>query len=90
MAEEGDSAFASGGPGDAAVLGAAANDPALAKFAEASKYAPNWGRQHLKWGEALFYAGQKGEAQKQFAIASRLDLSASDKAALSKWMTPLG
>ena len=29
------------------------SDLALAKFAEAEKYAPNWGRLHLKWGEAL-------------------------------------
>ncbi len=35
---------------------------ALAKFAEAEKYAPNWGRLHLKWGEALVYAGKKDEA----------------------------
>jgi hypothetical protein len=26
---------------------------ALAKFAEAEKYVPNWGRLHLKWGEAM-------------------------------------
>ena len=29
------------------------SDLALAKFEEAEKYAPNWGRLHLKWGEAL-------------------------------------
>ena len=35
---------------------------ALAKFAEAGKYAPNWGRLHLKWGEGLGYAGSgRGE-----------------------------
>ena len=45
---------------------------ALAKFAEADKYAPNWGRLHLNWGEALGYAGRKDEAQKQFARAARL------------------
>jgi len=56
---------------------------ALAKFAEADKYAPNWGRLHLKWGEALGYAGNKDEAQKQYQAASRLDLSAADKAELA-------
>ena len=56
---------------------------ALAKFAEAEKYAPNWGRLHLKWGEALVYAGKKGEAQKQFARAAELDLAPSEKSELS-------
>jgi len=57
---------------------------ALAKFAEAEKYAPNWGRLHLKWGEALTYAGKKDEAQKQYAISAGLDLSNEDKAELAK------
>jgi len=50
------------------------SDLALGKFTEADKYAPNWGKLHLKWGEALVYAGKKDEAQKQFAIAAGLDL----------------
>jgi tetratricopeptide (TPR) repeat protein len=60
------------------------SDLALAKFEEANKYAPNWGRLHLKWGQALFYAGRKEEARKQFATATYLDLSAADKAALTR------
>jgi len=60
------------------------SDLALAKFEEAAKYAPNWGRLHLKWGEALLYSGRGGDAGKQFAIASSLDLSASDRAALGR------
>jgi tetratricopeptide (TPR) repeat protein len=59
------------------------SDLALAKFEEANKYAPNWGRLHLKWGDALLYAGRKDEATKQFGIASTLDLSPTDKAALA-------
>jgi tetratricopeptide (TPR) repeat protein len=55
------------------------SDLALAKFEEADKYAPNWGRLHLKWGEALWYAGKTDDAQKQFAVASKLDLSAPEK-----------
>jgi tetratricopeptide (TPR) repeat protein len=66
------------------------SDLALAKFEEADKYAPNWGRLHLKWGGALFYAGKKDEAKKQIAIAAALDLSAIDKASLSTWMKPHG
>ena len=57
------------------------SDLALAKFTEAEKYAPNWGRLHLKWGEALGYAG---EARKQFARAAQLDLTAADKAELAR------
>ena len=57
---------------------------ALAKFAEAEKYAPNWGRLHLKWGEALVYAGKTNEAKTQFARAAQLDLTAADKAELAR------
>jgi len=60
------------------------SDLALAKFSEASKYAPNWGRMHLKWGEALLWSGNRAEANKQFDIATHLDLSAADKAALAR------
>jgi tetratricopeptide (TPR) repeat protein len=59
-------------------------DQALAKFEEAEKYASNWGRLHLKWGEALGYVGRKDEAQKQFALAAGLDMSSADKAELAK------
>ncbi len=57
---------------------------ALTKFEEADKYAPNWGRLHLKWGEALGYAGRKDEARVQYQKASRLDLTAADKAELAR------
>ena len=62
------------------------SDLALAKFEEANRYAPRWGRLHFKWGEALFYTGRKDEAKKQFAAASALELVQGDKAALAKWM----
>ena len=55
------------------------SDLALAKFAEADKYAPNWGRLHLKWGEALLWSGDKDGAKKQFATAAGLDLSPAEK-----------
>jgi tetratricopeptide (TPR) repeat protein len=60
------------------------SDLALAKFAEADKYAPHWGRLHLEWGKALVYAGKPAGANKQFAIASHLELSASDAATLAR------
>ncbi len=57
---------------------------ALAKFAEAEKYAPNWGRLHLKWGEALAYAGKKNEARAQYRKASTLYMSTRDEVELAK------
>jgi hypothetical protein len=40
----------------------------------------------LKWGKALYYAGRKDDAKKQNVIARGIDLSASDKAALGRWI----
>ena len=58
------------------------SDLALAKFEEANRYAPKWGRLHLKWGEALWWAGRQNEADKQFASADTLDLTAPEKSEL--------
>jgi Flp pilus assembly protein TadD len=60
------------------------SDLALAKFTEAEKYAPNWGRLHLKWAEALGYAGRKNEARAQYQKASTLDLNVADQAELAR------
>jgi hypothetical protein len=57
---------------------------ALGKFAEVEKYAPNWGRLHLRWGEALSYARKPDEAKKQFARAAGLDPMPGEKAELSR------
>jgi len=37
--------------------------PAPAKFAEAEKYAPNYGRLHPKWGESLLHAGHSNRTR---------------------------
>jgi len=66
------------------------SDLALAKFEDANRYAPNWGRLHLEWGKALMYAGKKDQAKKQFAVASGLDLSNSDKSVLAEWTARRG
>ena len=57
---------------------------ALAKFEEANKYAPNWGRLHLKWGEALSAAGDLDAAKAQFARAAALDLAPAEQAELAR------
>jgi hypothetical protein len=59
-------------------------DLAPAIFAEAAKYATNWRWLHLKWGEALFYAGRKEEAKSQFTGAAVLDLTPADKSELAR------
>jgi hypothetical protein len=56
---------------------------AVAKFAEADKHAPRWGRNHLRWGEALMLQGRYREARAQFETANGLDLSTPDRAALN-------
>jgi hypothetical protein len=62
------------------------SDLALVKFEEADKYARNWRRLHLKWGEALFYADKRDDAKKQFTMAANLDLSAVERNALAGWI----
>jgi len=80
----------------ALALDAANDDPHLAEevhaltavvglaFAEAKKYAPDRRRLHLKWGEALTYAGTKNDAEKQFARAAGLDLISAEKSELAR------
>jgi hypothetical protein len=48
------------------------------------KYAPHWGRLHLKWGEALLWSGDKGGAHKQFAIAAHLASTPAEQAQLRR------
>jgi tetratricopeptide (TPR) repeat protein len=67
-----------------ALIAKTRSDLALAKFEEAAKYAPNWGRLHLKWGEALLWSGDRTKAQKQFVIATHLDLTRPEKSELTK------
>ncbi len=56
---------------------------AAARFAEADKDAPRWGRNHMLWGEALMLSGHYAEARAQFEAANGMDFSAPDHAALN-------
>ena len=56
---------------------------AAARFGAAAQYAPNWGRLHLKWGEALAGQGRAADARAQFRVAAGLYLSAPDRAELA-------
>lgn len=69
---------------DAVAMHAALGAPGVSE--EANKYAPNWGRLHLKWGEALWWNGKRDDAKKQFAIASGLDLTPVEKSELARVM----
>ena len=61
------------------------SDLALAKFEEANKYAPNWGRLHLKWGEALLWSGDKAGAARSNSLSRAASISRlSEKAELVK------
>jgi len=48
------------------------------------KFAPNWGRLHLKWGEALLWSGDRDGAAKQFAQAAALSLTQAERAQLAR------
>ena len=56
---------------------------AAARFSVAEELAPRWGRLHMKWGEALAKLGRPEAAQREFAIAATLDLSATERAELA-------
>ncbi len=66
------------------------SDLARAKFEEANEYAPNWGRLHLKWGEALLWSGDKAGAKKQFAIAAGLWLTQAENSQLARMRSTHG
>ena len=63
---------------------------AVTKFREANAYAPRWGRNHLKWGEALARLGRQAEARVQFQTAKSPDLSAADRAELDADLAKAG
>lgn len=52
---------------------------AATQFMRAARLAPNWGRNHLKWVEALARLGKRAEAREQLRRAAELPLSASDR-----------
>ena len=57
---------------------------AAAKFAEAAPFAPQWGRLHLKWGEALAKLGNADEAKVHWRNAAGLDLTPAERLTLAK------
>ena len=59
------------------------SDLALAKFDEAARHAPNWGRLRLKWAEVLVWLSRKHDARKQFALAAGLYLTDNERRELA-------
>lgn len=71
------------GKGDAlARLGR--KDEAVRAYAAAAKRAPRWGALHIEWGKALWRSGRQEEARAKFRAAAGMDLSAADRARLSR------
>lgn len=60
---------------------------AIGKFREADRDAPRWGKNHVRWGEALLSSGRFREARRQFETASGLELSVSDRTALESFLS---
>jgi len=58
-------------------------EDAVRSYAEAARRAPRWGGLQLAWGTALARQRKPNEARARFSAASRLGLSARDRATLS-------
>lgn len=52
---------------------------AASKFEDAEELAPNWGRNRLKWAEALARSGEPEEARVQLRKAAELPLTAEER-----------
>lgn len=57
---------------------------AIGKYRAAARLAPRWGALHLDWGRALAAQGQAEAAREKYRQAASLDLSAADRAALTR------
>jgi len=53
---------------------------AIRKYRAAADRAPRWGALHLAWGRALEAQGRRDQAREKYTEASRMDLSAADRA----------
>ena len=56
----------------------------LAMSQDKSGKPPHWARLHLKWGEALWWSGDKAGARKQWNTAASLGLSHDEQAELAR------
>ena len=57
---------------------------AIGKYRAAARLAPRWGALHLAWGRALAAQGQPDAAREKYRQAAALDLSAADRAAVTR------
>jgi tetratricopeptide (TPR) repeat protein len=53
---------------------------AIRKYRAAADRAPRWGALHLAWGQALEAQGRRNQAREKYTEATRMDLSAADRA----------
>ena len=57
---------------------------AIRKYRAAADRAPHWGALHLAWGRALEAQGSRDQAREKYAQAARMDLSAADRAEVTR------
>lgn len=57
---------------------------ALRRYAAAAERAPRWGALYVAWGGALVAEGRSDEAQERYLAAAGMDLSAVDRAEVSR------
>ena len=57
---------------------------AASAYADAARYAPQWGKLHLEWAAALWNSGRESEARTKLDAASAMALSEADHALLGR------
>lgn len=73
--------------GDALAAGAD-HRGAIRKYRAAAERAPRWGALHLAWGRALEADGKRAEAVVKYRAAAGMDLSAVDRADVTRRLAP--
>jgi tetratricopeptide (TPR) repeat protein len=63
---------------------------ALRRYAAAAERAPRWGALHLAWARALEAEGRSAEARETYAAAAGMDLSAADRAEVTRRVATAG
>ncbi len=61
---------------------------AARKYRGAAERAPRWGGLHLAWGRALETDGKRAEAAVKYRAAAAMDLSAADRAEVTRRLAP--
>ena len=63
---------------------------ALRRYSAAAERAPRWGALYVAWGAALAAEGRSDEAQDKYRAAAGMDLSAADRAEVTRAIARVG